>query len=549
MLTLSSLAGGLGLFLLGMWLMTDGLKLAAGETLRAILDTWTSSRLRGLLAGFGITALVQSSSAVTVATVGFVNAGLLTLPQAIAVVYGSNVGTTMTAWLVALIGVKVDVTALALPLLGIGMAARLLAGERTRWLGAGQALAGFGAFFLGVGVLNDTFAGLAPNIEWLDLSRGGIWLTFVFFLLGVALTTLMQSSSAAIAIALTAGAGQAIPLPLAAAAVIGTNVGTTTTALFASIGSTPAAKRVATAHIVFNVVTGGVALLTLPLLVSVSSNLVILAGASGDFATKLAVFHTLVKMIGLSIMWPLTTQLSRWLNTLFIDPSEAIAKPKYLDQTTAAVPAVALRGLLLEVDRMRRLAAERSVRALGEVEGASASSSTADTAAVLALGQEIRGFIGKLDRAPLSADTVSALSDLIRAVQHIEDWTTLAEELPLAFTGQRATVAIMGQFNKLTRVAHTMMVFDPVSHERQEVLQDMVAELEALKQTYQALKQQLLQAAALGSMPVHEMEGLLQSAQRLRDLGEAAYKTERRLAPVRAHLLADGERKSTRAQS
>src|SRR5690606_32995084 len=126
--TIASLLGGIGLFLLGMQMMTEGLKLAAGNALRSILKSWTGTNLRGLLAGVLITALVQSSSAVTVASVGFVNAGLLTLSQAVWVIFGANVGTTTTGWLVALVGIKVDVGVLALPLLGIGMLLRLAAG-------------------------------------------------------------------------------------------------------------------------------------------------------------------------------------------------------------------------------------------------------------------------------------------------------------------------------------------------------------------------------------------------------------------------------------
>src|SRR5690606_36912135 len=165
--TIASLLGGIGLFLLGMQMMTEGLKLAAGNALRSILKSWTGTNLRGLLAGVLITALVQSSSAVTVASVGFVNAGLLTLSQAVWVIFGANVGTTTTGWLVALVGIKVDVGVLALPLLGIGMLLRLAAGVNARRAGLGSAVAGFGAFFLGVGILQGAFSEIAPRIgEW-----------------------------------------------------------------------------------------------------------------------------------------------------------------------------------------------------------------------------------------------------------------------------------------------------------------------------------------------------------------------------------------------
>ena len=150
--TIASLLGGIGLFLLGMRLLTDGLKTAAGRALRGILARSTGTRLRGVLSGALITSVVQSSSAVTVATIGFVNAGILTLLQAVAVIYGSNVGTTATGWIVAIVGIHVNIKALALPAVGAGMLLGLF-GRGDRLRAAGQALAGFGVFFLGIDVL------------------------------------------------------------------------------------------------------------------------------------------------------------------------------------------------------------------------------------------------------------------------------------------------------------------------------------------------------------------------------------------------------------
>jgi phosphate:Na+ symporter len=161
---LGALLGGVGLFLLGMRLMTDGLKLSAGPALRHILGQWTLTPAHGLAAGVLVTALVQSSSAVTVATIAFVNAGLLSLAQSIGVIYGANLDTTMTSWLVALVGFRVDLRAVALPLIGIGVALRI-AGSRSRGAGLGDALAGFGLCFLGVEVLQGGFADLGRSFR------------------------------------------------------------------------------------------------------------------------------------------------------------------------------------------------------------------------------------------------------------------------------------------------------------------------------------------------------------------------------------------------
>ncbi len=246
------LLGGIGLVLLGMSMLTDGLKLAAGDGLRAILRGWTRTPARGLISGALLTSLVQSSSAVTVATIGFVNAGLLTLRHAVWVIFGANVGTTITAWLVAMVGLKLDIGAFALPIIGFGVMAQMLGAKRPRLAGFGQALAGFGLFFLGIGILKGGFETLLPWFETLDLSDAGFFAPFAFLLFGIVLAALAQSSSAAIAIILTATAGGGLPLELAGAGIIGANIGTTSTAIFASAGATPAAKRVALSHIVFN---------------------------------------------------------------------------------------------------------------------------------------------------------------------------------------------------------------------------------------------------------------------------------------------------------
>ena len=232
---IGGLAGGVGLFLLGMGLMTDGLRLAAGPALERILARSTQTRLRGLASGALVTVAVQSSSAVTVATIGFVNAGLLSLGQALWVLFGANVGTTMTGWLVALVGMKFKIDAFALPLIGIGMLLRLT-GDGSRRGALGMALAGFGVLFLGIDLLKDTFSGVAADFtlpQW-----DGIAGVFAMVLIGILMTVLMQASAAALVIAFSAAQSGLVSLEAAAAVVIGANVGTTVTALLAAIGAT-----------------------------------------------------------------------------------------------------------------------------------------------------------------------------------------------------------------------------------------------------------------------------------------------------------------------
>ena len=342
---LSTGLGGIGLFLLGMWLITEGLRLAAGASLEQLLARWTSSRGRGLLSGTLLTALVQSSSVVTVAVIGFVNAGLTTFQRAVWVIFGSNLGTTMTAWLVALIGFKFQIDAFALPIIGLGALLRLFA-PSDRYRSLGMALAGFGILFLGIETLSGGFSSLSEKVS-LDDERYGL---IAMVVIGFVLTTLMMSSSAAVAVVLTAVAGGLVGFTDAAAVVIGTNVGTTTKALLATIGATSNAKRLAVAHVLFNLLTGAVALIVIsPMLVLVLW-LGELTGHDHDAPTMLALFHTLFNVLGVLLMWPLEPIMTRLLMKCFVEREEQGVKLRYLDHNVAAVPDAAPVALCREFE-------------------------------------------------------------------------------------------------------------------------------------------------------------------------------------------------------
>ena len=261
----TALLGGLGLFLLGMNMLSEGLKLAAGRALEMILQQATRTRWRGLLSGAVTTALVQSSSAVTVATIGFVNASLLTLGGAIWVLFGANLGTTATGWIVAVAGLKLDLSVAALPMIAIGVAMKL-AGLGQRLSAYGHAVAGFGLLFYGIVLMQLGFAEMSA--QWQIPQGEGVAAILLQLLAGVVMTAVMQSSSASIAIALTAAQTGLIDLNGAAAVVIGANIGTTVTAVLASFGATPNARRVASAHVLFNLLTATAALLIMPWLLA-----------------------------------------------------------------------------------------------------------------------------------------------------------------------------------------------------------------------------------------------------------------------------------------
>jgi len=518
------LAGGIGLFLLGMGLMTDGLKLAAGPSLERILAHSTRTPWRGLASGVLVTALVQSSSAVTVAAIGFVNAGLLTLGQSMWVLFGANVGTTMTGWLVALVGLKFKIEVLALPLIGIGMALRL-SGENQRRGALGQALAGFGVLFLGIDMLKESFSGLSADFK---LPEGeGIKDTLVQVLVGLVLTVLMQSSSASLTIALTAAQGGLLTAQGAAAVVIGANVGTTVTALIASIGATPNAKRAAAAHILFNVLTGAVALALLPWLVRA-------IGAAGEAlelgsapAAKLALFHTTFNLLGVALIWPIAGRMAHFLEQRFRAAEEDEARPRYLDNNVVAVPALALDALEREVRRMGGIA----LRMMREtVSGAAGDKLAADQRIVARLNLAVADFISRMSQASMSRDSAWRLPHILRVARYYESVAELAVEAAVASgetptpASEESSTAFLEQVTKLlSRVDFGEGLAEPAGIE---------FDSQNLEGSYQLLKAELLEAGAQGRLPVAGMDARLRAASALRRAMQQALKAARMLGKV-----------------
>ena len=296
-----SLIGGIGLFLLGMTLMTDSLKAMAGESLRLWLSRFTGSPTKAMFSGIGFTMIVQSSTATTLATIGFVSAGVLTFVQAIGIIIGANIGTTSTGWMVAFLGLKFSISAFSLPIIGFGAMLKLL-GKDTLSL-FGLALAGFGLLFLGIDFLQEAMAGFAAQVDLTQWSNDDLMTKFILVVIGIVMTVLLQSSTAAITATLAALASHAIDLPQALALVIGQNIGTVATAVLASVGATISAKRTAAVHVIFNVVTAVVAFFGL---MPLTLYLVEYRWVVWDSTVVIAVFHTAFSLVGAMIFMPFT---------------------------------------------------------------------------------------------------------------------------------------------------------------------------------------------------------------------------------------------------
>jgi phosphate:Na+ symporter len=250
-----SLIGALGMFLYGMTLMSEGLQKVAGDKLRSILTIMTKNRFMGVITGLVITTIIQSSSATTVMVVSFVNAGLLSLIQAISVIMGANIGTTVTAWVISLFGFKFSIADIALPVIAVSIPFWLSSNSKRKSFG--ELLIGFALLFLGLELLKNSVPDLQQNPEILAFLQKftgyGFGSVLLFMLIGSVLTVVVQSSSATMAITLIMCSKGWLPFELAAAMVLGENIGTTITANIAAIPANPSAKRAALAHTMFNV--------------------------------------------------------------------------------------------------------------------------------------------------------------------------------------------------------------------------------------------------------------------------------------------------------
>lgn len=344
---IAQLAGGIGLFLLGMILLTDGLKSLAGDTLRNVMERFIRGPVSGLAWGTGITALIQSSSATTLMTIGFVSAGLLSFNQSIGVIFGANLGTTSTGWIVSTVGLKLSMSVIALPMIGIGAIVRLLApsgrGGGFSWASLGIAIAGFGLIFVGIDTLQLGMSTLAERINPADfpgLSPLGLPL---LILIGAVMTVVMQSSSAAVATTLAALHANAITLEQAAVLVIGQNIGTTVKAGLAAIGASIPAKRTAMAHVAFNVGSAVIALLALPIFLKImrymSSGTDDAVSLENGEAVGLAAFHTAFNVLGVLVFLPLTRPFASLIMRLVPEDRPTLARN--LDASVADVPSIA----------------------------------------------------------------------------------------------------------------------------------------------------------------------------------------------------------------
>ncbi|WP_424940748.1 Na/Pi cotransporter family protein [Aliiroseovarius sp. S253] len=357
------IAAGVAIFLFGMLMLEDGFKLFSGGILEKLLERATGSVPKSL--GFGIlsTTIMQSSSLVSVITISFLSAGLISLVAGVGIIFGANIGTTTGAWLVAGFGLKVKISAYALPMLAIAI---VLVFQKNKYLrGAGFVLAGLGFLFLGIHHMKEGFEAFKDQFDLTRFALAGLLGLLVYTLVGTAATVVMQSSHATMTLIITALAASQISYENALALAIGANIGTTITAIIGSLTANFQGKRLALAHLIFNMVTAGVALAFIgPIRMSVDFISAGVGIADTDYTLKLAVFHTIFNTLGVLIMLPLLNKLIVFLERTIAQPEEDLSKPKYLSAAVDEFPQTIEHAMRSEVKHLYDNAVELIVHGL-----------------------------------------------------------------------------------------------------------------------------------------------------------------------------------------
>lgn len=338
------LLAGLGIFLFGMLLIEESIKALSGRAFRRIIRMYTNGKLRAIGSGAMVTALLQSSSAVSLMVLAFVGAGVMSMQNAIGVIMGSNIGTTLTAWIIATIGFKIKIESLALPFIGLGAVGLIVFKSSNKSFQVTRLLIGFGFLFLGLDFMKTSVESFTQTFSLEQFPNYGLWF---YLLVGTLVTGIMQASAATIAIVLTALNSGLITFEIGAVMVIGANIGTTITVLLGAIGGVQAKKRVGLSHLIFNLVTGAVAFIGLPAIVRVVSFFV---DIQTDSLMGLALFHTIFNILGVLLFFPFLGPLSRMLVKVYPDFKTILTV--YLDQTPAEVTDAATAALRKETGHL-----------------------------------------------------------------------------------------------------------------------------------------------------------------------------------------------------
>lgn len=553
MSTTISVLGGVGLFLLGMSVMTNGLKALAGSGLRTALSKAAATPLSGAFWGAFVTLIVQSSSATTMTTIGLVSAGLLTFSQGLGLVFGANIGTTGTGWLIALIGVRVSLTAAALPLIFVGALIKLLG--RGRASAAGGALAGFALVLFGLTTLQQGMGGLAEQLHPADLPAvfgpGVSWWSSLFGVLaliaaGLAMTAVMQSSTAAIAVTLSAHFAGAVGLDQACALIIGQNIGTATSSALAAIGASSTAKRLALAYILFKLIAALIALalfpVTIPLLVLLSKTI--------DGVTLLAGYHTAYNVVGVAVLLPLIDRFTRFVERIL--PERGSPLTRCLDPAALATPIAAEEAVRRTVAR----SLGTMCGSIGEALTAGNHETSVHAVSVTEASDALRQageFMSEASGPPESEEEQERLTRTLHALDHASRLAEVPGEkgefasapsgsedvraAGLCAEAMRNALLVAGDVGALPDAPDQAAPVEALVAANGAATEQAMVQLEhcakALRELQRAHREATLSSAARGAVSADEAIARVDTVRRLEALARHAWRSA-------AHLVASG---------
>lgn len=480
--------GGLGLFLYGMNIMGTGLEKAAGERLKRLIEILTSNRLMGVIVGTVVTMIIQSSSATTVMVIGFVNAGLMSLSQAVGVIMGANIGTTVTAQLIAF-----NLTDIAPVAVIIGVVIYIIT-SKERLKSAAEILIGFGILFIGMDMMGNGLKPLADSPIFSNIMTR-LNNPVLGILIGFGMTTLIQSSSASIGVLQALAAQKLISIDIAFPILFGDNIGTTTTALISSIGANKTAKRAAIIHFLFNAI--GTIIFMLVLRVPIEA--IVLRISPGDVQRQIANAHTLFNLINVIVQFPFASLLVKAAQKLVPDTTKMVEKSdfKFLDTRIMETPSIALGQAGKEVYRMAKLV-EKNLEASSLVfinkDNELIQEIYSNEKIINGLETGIIEYLVELSNEPLTKQQhtqvnalINAINDIERVGDHAENITDLAQEAiksELQFSDE-AIDEFNNIFNKVMK-AFRMAVesFNEIDFEKAREVVKLEEEVDKLEQRY-----------------------------------------------------------------
>jgi len=494
-------AAGVAIFLVGMMALEDGFKAFTGGVLERVLTRSTDRTWKSLGFGFATTAVMQSSSLVSVLTISFLSAGLIDLAAGIGIIFGSNIGTTTGAWLVAGLGLKVDIAAYAMPMIVFGVIFRFQ--KTTALKGVGSILAGIGFLFLGIAYMKSGFESAQEGIDLTRFAMTGLLGVLTYTGIGIVATVIMQSSHATLILSIAALAAGQISYENSLAMAIGSNVGTTVTAVLGSLNANAAGKRLAVAHLVFNLITGAIAIVFLSQLAGAVDWISEFVGIQEDSLTlKFAVFHTLFNVIGVALMTPMIGLLVKTLMRMIPEKVPDISMPRYLNESAMELPDTALKAIVLEAIHLYRNAREYMARGLGLSEDETLSDK--DLTMVIERAEiepdldledmyerRIKGLYSAIieygsraepNMVPAQVELLYhirlAMRDIVQAAKGVKHMHT-----NLLQYGASDNADIRAQYDRLRKmIAHILRALDRLSEDREaalERLKELKAELRA----------------------------------------------------------------------